>query len=118
MTAATLWGATLWTKFCASLQAPDTRRRLVYERPDEPTFPMRHDSSMQQAMMCFRPTGVPAAAVALGVLLAQFVLAPLGTAIAFAQAVGAEPPVQVPGFWDPRRRPDRPRPTWRGLEAC
>ncbi|HLH94325.1 MAG TPA: transporter substrate-binding domain-containing protein [Xanthobacteraceae bacterium] len=27
---------------------------------------------------------------------------------AFAQAIGAEGPVHVPGFWDPRRRPERP----------
>jgi polar amino acid transport system substrate-binding protein len=25
-----------------------------------------------------------------------------------AQAIGAEPAVRVPGFWDPRRRPERP----------
>src|SRR4029077_4715266 len=59
------------------------------------------------------PSRWPAAALALGVLLAPFalapfLLAPFGTGTAFAQAVGAEPPVQVPGFWDPRRRPERP----------
>ena len=32
----------------------------------------------------------------------------LGTHAAVAQAIGAEPEVQVPGFWDPRRRPERP----------
>ena len=31
-----------------------------------------------------------------------------GTHAAVAQAIGAEPEVQVPGFWDPRRRPERP----------
>jgi polar amino acid transport system substrate-binding protein len=46
-----------------------------------------------------------AAALALGALLT---LAAAGTRAAFAQAIGAEPPVQVPGFWDPRRRPERP----------
>ena len=56
------------------------------------------------------PTGVlppaawPAAALALCVVMA---LHPFG-GMAFGQAVGAEPPVQVPGFWDPRRRPERP----------
>jgi polar amino acid transport system substrate-binding protein len=35
-------------------------------------------------------------------------LVPFGPRIASAQAVGAEPAVQVPGFWDPRRRPERP----------
>jgi polar amino acid transport system substrate-binding protein len=54
------------------------------------------------------PIGWPAVALALGILLAQFMPAPFGTAAAFAQAIGAEPPVQVPGFWDPRRRPERP----------
>src|ERR1700692_207628 len=52
------------------------------------------------------PAGWPAAA--LGLLLALAPLVPPGTGMAFAQAVGAEPPVQVPGFWDPRRRPERP----------
>lgn len=45
-----------------------------------------------------------AAALALGILLTAG--APGRTA--YAQAVGAEPAVKVPGFWDPRRRPDRP----------
>ena len=31
-----------------------------------------------------------------------------GTNRASAQATGTEPAVQVPGFWDPRRRPERP----------
>ena len=51
------------------------------------------------------PAAWPAMALALSVLLA---LSPLGAGAAFAQAVGAEPPVLVPGFWDPRRRPERP----------
>ena len=46
-----------------------------------------------------------AIALALGGLL---MLAPAGGRHALAQAIGAEPPVQVPGFWDPRRRPERP----------
>src|ERR1700730_17475329 len=50
------------------------------------------------------PAMWPAMALALCVLMA---LHPFGGR-AFAQAVGAEPPVQVPGFWDPRRRPERP----------
>jgi polar amino acid transport system substrate-binding protein len=54
------------------------------------------------------PASWPAAALALCVLLAQFAFAPLGAGTALAQAVGAEPPVEVPGFWDPRRRPERP----------
>jgi polar amino acid transport system substrate-binding protein len=54
------------------------------------------------------PANWPAAALALCVLLAQFALAPLEAGTALAQAVGAEPPVEVPGFWDPRRRPERP----------
>jgi polar amino acid transport system substrate-binding protein len=32
----------------------------------------------------------------------------LAGGMAFGQAIGAEPPVHVPGFWDPRRRPERP----------
>jgi len=31
-----------------------------------------------------------------------------GTIRIAAQAIGAEPAVRVPGFWDPRRRPERP----------
>jgi polar amino acid transport system substrate-binding protein len=54
------------------------------------------------------PARRPAAALALFVLLAQFAFAPFGAGTALAQAVGAEPPVEVPGFWDPRRRPERP----------
>ena len=46
-----------------------------------------------------------AVALALGGLL---MLAPASGRHALAQANGAEPPVQVPGFWDPRRRPERP----------
>ena len=46
-----------------------------------------------------------AVALALGALL---MLAPASGRRALAQAIGAEPPVQVPGFWDPRRRPERP----------
>jgi len=70
---------------------------------------------MHHEMMIFRsikrflaPAAWPAAALALCVLLMQFAMAPLGAGLAFAQAVGAEPPVAVPGFWDPRRRPERP----------
>jgi polar amino acid transport system substrate-binding protein len=74
---------------------------------------------MQQAMMLSRPirrhwarslapTGWPAAALTLGLVLALVPLVSLATGAAFAQAVGAEPPVRVPGFWDPRRRPERP----------
>src|SRR5579862_5953755 len=46
--------------------------------------------------------------LALGPLAFLLPHSPLRPAAAFAQAVGAEPPVQVPGFWDPRRRPERP----------
>jgi polar amino acid transport system substrate-binding protein len=35
-------------------------------------------------------------------------VAPFGAGAAFGQAIGAEPSAQVPGFWDPRRRPERP----------
>src|SRR5205809_4215459 len=34
------------------------------------------------------------------------VVAPLGGAQ--AQSAGADPTVRVPGFWDPRRRPEKP----------
>ena len=51
------------------------------------------------------PTRWPAAALGLCLLLN---LCPPGAGMAFGQVVGAEPPVQVPGFWDPRRRPERP----------
>jgi polar amino acid transport system substrate-binding protein len=68
---------------------------------------------MQCAMMHIRPfrrraaqAGQWVAALAVAFVLIQ--PAPLGTGIAAAQAVGAEPPVKVPGFWDPRRRPERP----------
>jgi polar amino acid transport system substrate-binding protein len=72
-----------------------------------------------QAMMLFpairrprapgsAPAGWPAAVLALCVLMGQLALAPLCAGTAAAQAIGAEPPVQVPGFWDPRRRPERP----------
>src|SRR5579871_1255211 len=40
-------------------------------------------------------------------VLALLLVFPQGTGAAFAQ-VAVEPPVQVPGFWDPRRRPERP----------
>jgi polar amino acid transport system substrate-binding protein len=108
----------------ATAAAPDPPQRLVYKRPkkqparcanlrDDPTFPMRQE--MMSSDPIKRPlarTSWPAAALALCVLLTQFalapLLAPLGTGMALAQAIGAEPPVQVPGFWDPRRRPERP----------
>lgn len=64
---------------------------------------------MERSMMGFAKAQpilpMLAAALALGALLT---LAAAGTRVAFAQAIGAEPPVQVPGFWDPRRRPERP----------
>ena len=41
-------------------------------------------------------------------LAALLTLAPAAPRVTLAQAIGAEPPVQVPGFWDPRRRPERP----------
>jgi len=77
-----------------------------------------HQEMMRQTMTRSRPIPrLPArraacrpwrsAALALCVLLAQ-AFAPGGGGAAFAQAVGAEPAVQVPGFWDPRRRPERP----------
>jgi polar amino acid transport system substrate-binding protein len=34
--------------------------------------------------------------------------ASLGTAPAIAELAGGDPAVRVPGFWDPRRRPERP----------
>src|ERR1700689_1112405 len=52
-----------------------------------------------------------APALLLGFFCAVFVLgAQEGSAIAAAGAAAAEPPpsVGVPGFWDPRRRPERP----------
>ena len=49
-----------------------------------------------------------AKAVVLLVLCILLSLVAFGPRVASAQAVGAEPPVQVPGFWDPRRRPERP----------
>jgi len=52
-----------------------------------------------------------APALLLGFFCAVFVLgAQEGSAIAAAAAAAAEPPpsVAVPGFWDPRRRPERP----------
>jgi polar amino acid transport system substrate-binding protein len=72
-----------------------------------------------QAMMLLPPIrrpGAPGAApaawsavvMALCGLISLLALAPLWAGTAAAQAVGAEPPVQVPGFWDPRRRPERP----------
>ena len=67
---------------------------------------------MQQAMMPFRSIRRRAASIlvllALASLAALAPLVSLGAGTAVAQAVGAEPPVQVPGFWDPRRRPERP----------
>jgi polar amino acid transport system substrate-binding protein len=54
------------------------------------------------------PAGWSAAVMALCGLISLLALAPLWAGTAAAQAVGAEPPVQVPGFWDPRRRPERP----------
>ena len=32
----------------------------------------------------------------------------LGAGPALAELAGADPGVRVPGFWDPRRRPERP----------
>src|SRR5260370_12419368 len=51
---------------------------------------------------------VPMLLAALACLVPLVPFAPLGAGTAWAQAMGAEPPVQVPGFWDPRRRPERP----------
>jgi polar amino acid transport system substrate-binding protein len=46
-------------------------------------------------------------AAMLALLVVMLVFSKAG-APAFAQQPAAEPPVQVPGFWDPRRRPERP----------
>jgi polar amino acid transport system substrate-binding protein len=54
----------------------------------------------------FWPTAIAQATAALG-LCVLLALSPLGPGPARGQAV-AVPPVQVPGFWDPRRRPERP----------
>src|SRR5260370_20902489 len=51
---------------------------------------------------------VPMLLAALACLVPLVPFAPLGAGTAWAQAIGAEPPVQVPGFWDPRRPPERP----------
>src|ERR1700739_2233352 len=55
----------------------------------------------------------PATAWARAIRALAFVVAMHGLSLgwppaAFGQAIGVEPPVQVPGFWDPRRRPERP----------
>jgi polar amino acid transport system substrate-binding protein len=42
------------------------------------------------------------------ILLAVASLAPGGAAFAQGKSPAAEPGVRVPGFWDPRRRPERP----------
>ncbi len=51
-----------------------------------------------------KPTSLIALAFGLALALVSLVGAPP----ALAQAIGAEPLVHVPGFWDPRRRPERP----------
>jgi polar amino acid transport system substrate-binding protein len=74
--------------------------------PDEPTFPMPAAMMLSRSIRRFlAPIAGPAAALGLLALLNP---SPFGAGMAFAQALGAEPPVQVPGFWDPRRRPERP----------
>jgi polar amino acid transport system substrate-binding protein len=46
---------------------------------------------------------------ALGFAVCLLVLVPfLGAGSTHGQPAGAEPPVRVPGFWDPRRRPEKP----------
>jgi polar amino acid transport system substrate-binding protein len=46
---------------------------------------------------------------ALGFAVCLLVLVPfLGAGPTQGQPAGAEPPVRVPGFWDPRRRPEKP----------
>src|SRR3954452_10461090 len=46
---------------------------------------------------------------ALGFAVCLLVLVPfLGARPTQGQPAGAEPPVRVPGFWDPRRRPEKP----------
>jgi polar amino acid transport system substrate-binding protein len=46
---------------------------------------------------------------ALGFAVCLLVLVPfLGAGSTQGQPAGAEPPVRVPGFWDPRRRPEKP----------
>src|SRR3954454_24879937 len=46
---------------------------------------------------------------ALGFAVCLLVLVPfLGAGPTQGQPAGAEPAVRVPGFWDPRRRPERP----------
>src|SRR5262245_51952609 len=45
----------------------------------------------------------------IGFVFAFVLLAPLlGSRPAPAQLAGGEPEVRVPGFWDPRRRPEKP----------
>ena len=45
----------------------------------------------------------------IAVILALVLLAPLlGSGQAPAQLAGGDPGVRVPGFWDPRRRPEKP----------
>jgi polar amino acid transport system substrate-binding protein len=70
-----------------------------------PTARCSHDDA---PMMSFRPIRLLAPALGLGVLLALVLAVGCAGSSAYAQAVGAEPAVKVPGFWDPRRRPDRP----------
>jgi polar amino acid transport system substrate-binding protein len=74
------------------------------QREMMPSRPIKHRSPPDLARTIWLACLVLALAP-LGLLAPH---APLGPAAAFAQAVGAEPPVQVPGFWDPRRRPERP----------
>src|SRR3954452_4739468 len=46
---------------------------------------------------------------AFGFAVCLLVLVPfLGAGPTQGQPAGAEPPVRVPGFWDPRRRPEKP----------
>src|ERR1700752_1424997 len=60
-------------------------------------------------MMAKKPATASARAIrALASVIAIYTLSLGLPAAAFGQATGVEPPVQVPGFWDPRRRPERP----------
>src|SRR5436305_2087005 len=81
--------------------ATDPPYCLAYKRPSSCMAQLTH-----MPIFGHSPRLLLVLAFAAPLLAAALLLPPQG--IGLAQTVVPEPGVQVPGFWDPRRRPERP----------
>jgi polar amino acid transport system substrate-binding protein len=87
------------------------RTPLICRNSDLTGFPCRSRKAWYKMAVFAHPLGSRPAPVrrAFGLALCVLIIWPfLGAGQVLGQAAGGDPGVRVPGFWDPRRRPEKP----------